>query len=559
MNTYTGITIGPIFQTIDRARKTREMWSSSFLFSYLSEQLTAAFNSDENKKHLQVLLPYWKPRTEFLGAGLYPDRIIIQHLDSEAATCIRNTVREVFKKLSKDIHNRLAQYDELGLTNVDTTEMDVPSEEFLKTFFKLYAQTIDVKAGENILFTLSPYLDSIEEVPRLHDLTKYESSIGHFLLNASLQNVDRGGKKSFLVEHAFGGNHKYFPSLIEIATRDLQSTNPNLFDKILRDHFKKINIGMPTDEEDQIFDDLFSAFGKDHFLHHHRHVAIVHADGDNISQTLKEIGDSPKDIQTFSAFLHNYAEEAAKVITDYGALSVYAGGDDLFFIAPVSRKTNGDLPATILHLAQKLDNLFTDFYKKLTIDLPRLEELKLKPKLSFGINIEHVKSPLYEGIRQSRRLLVEVAKNTARFPNKHVIALRQATHSGNDQEVCFQMDQAHLFESCLQFIDLYKKEDTHFLSALSRRLFLLHPLFEAAIIENQISIYKFLHEMVKHETKEASTLDFDHRLADLLHSIYDHNNKFDDQQTYNLEQNPRQQILEFVLRFVHFLNRKIDF
>lgn len=561
-NTYTGIVIGPIFQTIDRARKTREMWSSSFIFSYLSEKLVEAFNSDQAKNQLAVLSPHFETRTNKSGAGLYPDRIILQHLDKDnAPNTIRTIVKTVFQQLCKDIYDRSKQYDRLEEYKL--------IEETLASFFKLNAQTIHVEAGENIIETISPFLDSIEQVPQIYDLSKFENSLGHFLLHATLKNKDNGNKVSFLLEHAMGTNHEKFPSLIEIATRDLQELNGTEFKKAIEKHFKKINTGIRSGEDAQLFQDLTNIFGAK-FLHQHRHIAIVHADGDNIGAVLKAIGDQPEEIKKFSKFLYDFALDATNQIIKYGGLPVYVGGDDVFFIAPVSRTSpnsiDEDLSPTILHLLQILDKKFTKAFRDLVPKIKALEKLEAsedfkQPTLSFGVNIEHVKSPLYEGIRQSRRLLLEIAKDKDRFPDKHVIALRQATHSGNDQEVYFQLNHQVLFHSCLDFMATYQQQHVQFLSTFSRRLFILHPFFEAIISDNDISIQKFITEMVKHESDKKKDFSMDQAITDILHVIYDktYNEAFERQEKLDPDLNSRQQLLEFVLRFTHFLNRKIDF
>ena len=39
MKTYLALTIGPIYKTIQRARKTRELWAASFLLSQFMKKL----------------------------------------------------------------------------------------------------------------------------------------------------------------------------------------------------------------------------------------------------------------------------------------------------------------------------------------------------------------------------------------------------------------------------------------------------------------------------------------------------------------------------------------
>jgi len=72
------------------------------------------------------------------------------------------------------------------------------------------------------------------------------------------------------------------------------------------------------------------------FKQPHKYIAIVQSDGDNVGKLIKEIYKSnPAKIKEFSKALSDFALEAAEEIQKYGGETVYAGGDDLLFFAPV--------------------------------------------------------------------------------------------------------------------------------------------------------------------------------------------------------------------------------
>ena len=66
---------------------------------------------------------------------------------------------------------------------------------------------------------------------------------------------------------------------------------------------------------------------------YHKYFCIVQADGDNMGKTIQN-----GNVAAISTALIQYAAAAVPKISDYGAMPIYAGGDDLLFIAPVVGK-----------------------------------------------------------------------------------------------------------------------------------------------------------------------------------------------------------------------------
>ena len=50
---YTGINIGPIVDTLSLARKPKELWAASYMFSYLMERILKAVKD----KGLRIVSP----------------------------------------------------------------------------------------------------------------------------------------------------------------------------------------------------------------------------------------------------------------------------------------------------------------------------------------------------------------------------------------------------------------------------------------------------------------------------------------------------------------------
>lgn len=97
-----------------------------------------------------------------------------------------------------------------------------------------------------------------------------------------------------------------------------------------------------------------------------------------------------------------FGESACTLINNYGGLPIYAGGDDLLFIAPVCGKES----KTIFDLIEEIDKE----YKEKIQDMVE-ERINIKTSMSYGISIIYYKYPLYEAWEIARNMLFGVAKN----------------------------------------------------------------------------------------------------------------------------------------------------
>ena len=89
--TYSAISIGPILSTLGKARKPRELWTASYVFSHL---MKCIYLSAE-KKNLAIISPA-KPEEEILEVGIYPDRIYIKE-DSDVNELLREAMELFYK------------------------------------------------------------------------------------------------------------------------------------------------------------------------------------------------------------------------------------------------------------------------------------------------------------------------------------------------------------------------------------------------------------------------------------------------------------------------------
>ena len=367
---YIALTIGPIYKTLSNAKKTRELWGGSYLFSYIMKKIILQF------KEREFIVPYIKDELIFEKeneVGLFHDRFIFESKEGDRET-LEEVVNEVILSLSEDI-------------KIDAN--------FLESYLQINMVEKDLEEGANPILEMTPYLDALE---LFYSIGQYQSN--------PLTKVLQGGNL-FLTKDAFG-DKKSFPSLPQIALYDMIKKSP------------KIKSLLTHDDAESIYDN------RDYtFKNYHKYYAIVHADGDSMGKVVESLS-SKEDFQDFSKKLFNYCTNAHNIIKAYGGETIFAGGDDLLFFAPVVSGKK-----TIFELC---DEISKDFNK---------EFLGTDATLSFGIAIQYHKYPLYEALEKSRSLLFGEAKSG----KKNNIAFSVTKHSGQTFNAIIHKGDRELYEN----------------------------------------------------------------------------------------------------------------
>ncbi|MDD3505906.1 MAG: type III-B CRISPR-associated protein Cas10/Cmr2, partial [Sulfurimonas sp.] len=312
---YIALTIGPIYKTLANAKKPKELFASSYVFSYIMRNIIKEFKSRK------FVTPYIKDETIFSEnnpVGLFHDRFIfasnegdLDHLEE----VIKNVCEDLALKLGLEFH-QVREYLQINYIEKELTDT------------------------QNPILELTPYLDTQE---LFYQATQDESFI-------KALRRKKGDEDNFL-----------------------------------------------TDGKD-IVDDLKR-------LSHKKYYCIVHADGDKMGEAIKE----RTNIEKVSENLFKYCENANKLIKEFGGQTIFAGGDDLLFFAPVLNRSQDK---TIFELC---DEISKDFSSKIP-----------QATLSFGVSINYIKFPLYEALQNSRELLFSKAKSGS----KNNIAFNVTKHSG---------------------------------------------------------------------------------------------------------------------------------
>lgn len=435
--TYIGLTIGPIIETISNAKETGELWAGSYLFSYIMKNIINNLIKADNTLKDRFIVPFVDNKEIFSKAqevGLFHDRFIFESNKGDFEL-VEHAINDVKKNIVNEIR-KIKCYKE--------SNYDDKIRKCIEDFLKIYYLEVEVdikgeKDENNIIFKVSKCLDALELREKLPSEKGIERNYLLDVLNNSELKKDNF-KKHFLSKDAYGekGKENGYPSLFKIALaqtdkKDFPCDDEEIREKILEEGLQK---------------DLLKA---------HEYVAVIQVDGDFMGKVISnfKINEDKENIyknyKDFSEKLLDYSKESHEIIENYGGFTVYAGGDDLLFIAPIINKKqqneNAIREETIFDLINSLSDLFEEKFK----------DYKPKPTTSFGVAMVHHKFPLYYALDEARELLFEKAKNyKINEKEKNAIAFKVIKSSGQSFETVVGKNS----ESYKQFKDLFKNVDS---------------------------------------------------------------------------------------------------
>jgi CRISPR-associated protein Cmr2 len=471
---YLAITIGPLDQFLQQARKTRELWSVSFTFSRLMKCLV-----DEFSKKAKPLSPHRKVAQRLHGAGVFPDRCFFQlPAGILSETEIKQLKIDAFSIFEK----------ETGISGGINA-------------YQVYIVQAEIPA--NPIGSLNNMLDALELQQQYSPVPTMDWD--HFWNNANktysknfFQNLYNWGydpKDALLPLLLVNNQYKIrrFPSIPEIATHELSKGNKENREKywstlgylgidtdkeeLFFTNLKSKTLDDELDDDDEIINALKGAY-KEEFLFRHKYFSVVQADGDNVSKLIAAIEDAKGDIEVFSKALNGFAETAARLLVNYGGFPVYIGGDDLLFFAPLANSglndnltyevanptpTHGNIFGNnLFFLLSKLNSEFINALQPITSQYPGLPPVSL----SFGVMTGYYKQPLREIQKTAKDLLFKKAKKQ---PLKNFIAMKVQKHSGQSFDLGFTQ-HGPLYECFLRLSYAAAEKDTNFLNSLMYKL-----------------------------------------------------------------------------------------
>lgn len=426
-NTYTAITIGPIYKTFNQAKRTRAVWAASYFFSYISRRIL----EDAVNSGLNIFLPDISMMTEEnkkkvglkgkFGAGLYADRLYFINDPL--------TNKEKLKTIVEKVLNEVVSQSGNGISN-----------DFLNDYMNIHIieKTIEeheLKDNEFPLKILNQTLDNWELFQNFN--FNYEKNPLQQLFNSK-------AAESFLSKDAFGSSNRVFKSISEIATTSFERDN-----KVKEQYANTVKKDLRSKEETDLIDELIK--NNIPIRPRHKYFAVIYADGDNIGKVLSEINQKGIDLKEFSKCLFEFGIKAEETVYRYGGTGIYLGGEDVLVFAPITCLDIDDQQKqnTVFQLIQQLDKNFEDTVRKFSKD----NQITM-PTLSFGIMISYYKHPLKEAMTEAYRQLNEVAKNKN---TKNNIALRIQKHSGQYFDACVMKSFGNSLKGLYSLIDYHCK------------------------------------------------------------------------------------------------------
>jgi len=385
-NKYSAINIGPIIATLGMARKPRELWAASFLFSHLMK----CIYGEAEKTGATIISPA-KPKEDKNKVGIYPDRIYMKE-EVDVKRVISEAVISFY-------------YDLLGDKTLDLS------------YFNLMSTTCEADKESEAIATLNQQLDILE-------LCNYATDGD---AAQTIYDIISEKKDSPLFNLADGKYIKEIKSIEDIA-------------------------GVQRKGQQEIKEKS-----------HHRYFCVVQADGDNVGKTVSHPSLNDGEVLEISKELVQFGLEATKLIDEFGGLPIYAGGDDLLFIAPVVGKNDKQI-------FQLLDDIENQAFKGVQDKVGKLglkdkDGNLIKASLSFGVSITYYKYPLYEALESARNLLFGKAKG---IRDKKAVAWSLRKHSGGTFEAAFSLKETELKTQFENLIAATTDKDT--VSAIAHKL-----------------------------------------------------------------------------------------
>lgn len=473
---YTAINIGPIVATFSLAKKPRELWASSYIFSYLMKNIIDKVSLDAT-----LLSPSKDEENLKIGVGLYPDRAFFRS-NSE----IPNASEKVMKVV-KEVSGQLG---------------------ICEDYFRVMIINLEEECDSVAVEKLNRHLDYCE-------LTNLATS---FETEQSVLKLIKCQYDSPLFPLAFEVNKFPIGTLAEIATVELKNQNLQVWlearrvGKLLDKLEKGISEEYKIIDED-IFYKSLKEFFKDSFKSYHKYICIVQADGDNMGEVVTHLKDG--EFTGLSKMLIDFDKNAAKRISAYGGLPIYAGGDDLLFIAPVVGESD-----CIFGLVETLDRLYDPIRQKVAeYKLQDEKGREIVTSMSYGISITYYKYPLYEAWVNAQELLFERAKN---IEHKNAIVCSLQKHSGSSFFVAFSKENKKLYDLFLQLIKIVSSESM--VSAVAHKIrenaSLLSVWKEAEKEHIQLRLNGFFEKIIDIEGKNLQATVYMENVKQLLLEMY---------------------------------------
>lgn len=437
---YIAINIGPVVKTLSLARKPRELWAASYLFSYLMECILSEANKQDSS--VEVISPVEWKKEEGLNVGIYPDRIYMK-LRDEAQPRIADTIlSDAWKTFRDNVYN----FEHKSTEDFNHEESELPEnvrgEWLYKAYFNLMHTSCSAEKEVEAVKQLNHQLDVLELCVMASDKYVYDDKGERRVIDPQEQIIKLIKRRNRSSLFAISRGKADFPvdSLAEIAAVELKTDE--LKTDELKEKWEKFVAIVKNDDDTT---NPYSVF-KGRQKSYHRYFCVVQADGDNMGKTFTDPNLGDGKIKEISKALNDFGKSASNMIKEFGGLPIYAGGDDLLFLAPVVGCEGKD----IFQLLEELNSVSFKVVRDACNDALNGQNVIL-PTLSFGVSISYYKHPLYEALETAMKLLFEVAKKKGTV--KHKVAWELKKHSGETFAACYSKEDKGLDDAFRTLIE----------------------------------------------------------------------------------------------------------
>jgi CRISPR-associated protein Cmr2 len=556
---YTALTIGPIYKTLQNVKSTKAIWAASYMFSYLMKEIIKKLNLNCE----DVILPYYEKSdlNELYGVGLFPDRLIVKGEISK----LQSVSNEVINDFAKCIFNDTKQLFEQKPTKEQVAVEN--AVDYLNDYLQIHILETDLKEETNIIFKINELLDTAElEQSVLKNPDKD-------FLNLFFENTFY----NFLIKNEFEITNRRFPSTIEIANAELQDIEPNKYKHYVNTLFKGEKDEDRMDNQQNFIDKIKAdVLFKETYRNYQKYIAVVQADGDNIGafiEQLYEESDAANLVKRFSKNLLKFAKKSVSLIRKYQGTPIYAGGDDLLFMAPVAHSGINDkqkvrINKSILTLIDEIDEIFHSCFTNYDEDGFNFKSIitksDKKPGMSYGISISYYKFPLNEALAEGVNQLFYQAKQTC---EKNAVSYVVLKHSGHYFGTTFHKSN----DSYTSYKDLLKQQvnDSEYIHGVVYKLKPQQSVFYGiGLVDNNESRNVMFDNFFKNNFDESihtlkvnggkELIPFLKHLKQLFKDVYNENKVYIGKDNFEKEAINKANLnkLYAALRFIEFLNNK---
>lgn len=457
MSYYLAINIGPIGLTLSMARKPREFWQASYLFSHLMKCLLDSFSQESR---MTLLSPQIKEEDNKevstssckIKAGIYPDRAFFKSATPIADEIVSQRITKGLDKFAEDI---------CFPQGIEYTK------KIVRDYFHVMTASCDSGTDREAVSQLNKWLNGLE-------LSVHAPQPG------TVDEIALLLQKKFdspLFRLAFGEKRFEVETLEDIAAYEI----------------KALGASPKT---------------------YHKYICIVQADGDGMGEVVTHLPDG--ELTKISGQLASFGRQACQTIAEYGGMPIYAGGDDLLFIAPVWGEK--EQRRSIFDLMDTLDTYYINTVSKPVeaLGMKNDKEKAIVTNMSFGLSVTYAKFPLYEAWQYAADQLFGKAKRN--WEQKHALAWKLQKHSGSGFEGDLTREDAELYKAFKELLCIPAPE--RIVSAVAHKLRanegLLALLEDKTDAEYSKRLDAFFKEVIDIEGKDDTALLYLEQVKNLL-------------------------------------------